>query len=314
MQLSIVIVNWNTRKILRDCLESVFANLGDLRAEVFVVDNGSTDGSPEMVAKEFPCARLIRNAENRGFAAANNQAIDQASGEYVLLLNSDTLVLGDVLQQSVEYLDRHAEVGVFGCRVLNADRSVQLTCSRYPSLVNLLLLTSGLYRCRRPAWLGRYQILDWQRDTVRDVETVTGCYMMVRSAAIREVGPLDEDFFFYGEETDWCRRFADADWQLRFAPVGEIIHYGSLSSRKCNHRRDVMLTRGLIQLHRKHGGRFAALATWLLLASFNASRSAYWSIRSLFSRRPETAQRRDHFLRVTRDFGALWSVCWGAAS
>ena len=306
IDLSIIIVSWNTKEVLQECLESTFSGLVDCNAEVIVVDNGSNDGSPMMVAKEFPAAKLIANTENLGFAAANNQAIRVARGRYILLLNSDTIVLGDVLRESVRYLKEHEEVGVLGCRVLNTDGSVQLTCSRLPSLLNLTLLASGLFRLSQPAFFGRYQLRGWQRDSERDVETVTGCYMMLRREAIQQVGLMDESFFFYGEETDWCKRFQQAGWKLRFAPVGEIIHHGSLSSRKCNHRRDVMLTSGLLRYQRKHGGFLHALVAWNILAIFCLLRSGYWTLYAILRGDVFARQRRDHFLKVLGDFRNVW--------
>lgn len=314
LDLSIVIVNWNTREILRECLTSVFECLGGVHAEVFVVDNASIDGSARMVTGRFPQVQLIENSENFGFAKANNQAIRVARGRHVLLLNSDTVVLGDVLQKSVEYMDANTNVGVMGCRVLNADGTVQLTCSRFPTLLNLLLLTSGLFRLSWPSFFGRYQLRDWQRDSEREVDTVTGCYMLVRSSAIREIGLLDEDFFFYGEETDWCRRFKNAGWPLRFAPVGEIIHYGSLSSRKCNHRRDLMLTRGLLQYHRKHSGILATSIAWVLLATFCMLRSIYWRLQTTLTKSDFARERSKHFYGVLRDFREVWPARMEGAS
>lgn len=306
IDVSIIIVNWNTRDVLRECLQSVYRGLGALNAEVLVVDNGSTDQSPEMVAQEFPQVGLIANPDNRGFAAANNQALSVARGRYFLLLNSDTIVLADVLTASLKYMDANRKVGVLGCRVLNDDGSVQLTCSRFPTLVNLVLLTSGLFRLSKPRFCGRYQILDWQRDSERDVDTVTGCYMWVRREAVEDTGLLDESFFFYGEETDWCKRFWKAGWKLRFAPVGEIVHYGSLSSRKCNHRRDVMLTSGLVRFHRKHGGIWPAIFAWLTLGGFCLLRATYWSVLAMWLNKDEARQRRDHFFGVLRDFRSTW--------
>lgn len=195
-----------------------------------------------------------------------------------------------------------------GCRVLNADGTVQLTCGQYPSLWNLVLLSSGLFRCRWPRFLGKYQMLDWDRNSERDVETITGCYMFCRAEVVRAVGLLDESFFCYGEETDWCRRFTDAGAVLRFAPVGEMTHYGSLSSRQCNHRRDLMLTDGLIRLHRKHGGVVAAVLAWIILASFQVTRWAYWCLVAVVKRGTAASQRRDHFGSVVRDFVSLWPV------
>ncbi len=304
--LSIIIVSWNTRDVLRHCLQSVVDGLGGLQTEVFVVDNASHDASAAMVAQDFPQFRLIANSDNVGFAVANNQAIKLASGKYVLLLNPDTLVRGDVLLRSFEYMEQHAAVGALACRVLNGDGSVQLTCGGYPTLWNLFLLSSGLFRCKWPSAFSRYQLLNWKRDSERDVETITGCYMFARATAIAKVGLLDESFFCYGEETDWCRRFWNAGCPLRFAPVGEITHFGSLSSRQCSHRRDVMLTDGLIRLHNKHGGKLSAIAAWTILWLFQVSRWCYWSLAAMATRLPAAKARRDHFGGVLRDFGNLW--------
>lgn len=305
MDLSIVIVNWNTREMLRDCLNSVFAGLDSLRAEVWVVDNASEDGSPEMVAEDFPQVKLIRNTENRGFAAANNQALALAQGRHVLLLNSDTLVLGSVLPASVAWLDANPEVGVMGCRVLNTDHSLQKTCSMFPSLLNLSLQAAGLTRLPG-RFFDRYRMERWDRRCERDVDVVSGCYMLVRRDAMEQVGLLDEDFFFYGEETDWCRRFAQAGWRLTFAPVGEIVHFGGGSVRKLNHRKDVMLSEGTIRLHAKHFGMLGGAACWLLLLGFNGGRAVAWTVISPLAG-PAGRARARHFRNVTCAFGDAWA-------
>lgn len=306
MQLSIVIVNWNTRDMLRDCLESVFDNLGDLEAEVFVVDNASSDGSPSMVIREFPSVKLIRNTENLGFAAANNEAMRLSTGRYVLLLNSDTIVHGDVLEQCYEYMEKHPRVGMVGCRVLNSDSSLQFTCSRFPSLINLSLLTSGLARLPWPKALDRYQMRRWKRADAREVEVISGCFMFARSAAIAQVGLMDESFFFFGEETDWCRRFSSAGWQLWFAPVGVITHHGGGSCKRLNHRRDLLLTAGTVRLHRKYGGTVPAALCWTLLLAFNASRAAFWSVASLAAPSERTRERAEHFKQVLLGYHSAW--------
>ena len=302
MDLSIILVNWNTRDMLRDCLASVFAGIGPLGVEVFVVDNGSDDGSAAMVGAEFPAVRVIANPDNRGFAAANNQALAHARGRHVMLLNTDTLVHGAVLPDAVAFMDAHPEVGVMGPRILNRDGSVQASATAYPTLPRLLGQTLGLNRI--PA-LDGYRLSGWDRRGLRRVEVISGCAMLVRGAAMRTVGLLDAAFFFYGEETDWCRRFARAGWQVVFAPVGEITHFGGGSVRRLDHRRDVMLTEGTVRLHRKHGGLAGGLACYALLGVFNASRAGLWSVVSL-TRRPGAAARARHFRRVCADFGGAW--------
>jgi len=302
MDLSLIIVNWNTRDMLRDCLATVHAGLGKLRAEIFVVDNGSTDGSVQMLAAEFPGVICIANTDNRGFAAANNQALERASGRHVMLLNTDTLVHDSVLPDCVAFLDAHPQVAVMGPRILNRDGSVQPSSTAYPSLRHLLAQTLGLTRIKA---LDSYRMAGWDRRDFRRVEVISGCAMLVRRAAMAKVGLLDSGFFFYGEETDWCRRFSDAGWQIVFAPVGEITHFGGGSVRAMNHRRDVLLTEGTVRLHRKHGGLLGGLACYALLAVFNASRALLWGTVGL-ARRPGATARARHFTRVLADFGKAW--------
>lgn len=313
MDLSIVIVNWNTKDLLRDCLQSVWRSLEGITAEVIVVDNASADGSVEMVREKFPATQLIANEENRGFAAANNQGFVLARGRHVLLLNSDTVVHGEVFLRSVEYLDDNPDVGMMGCRVLNGDGSTQLTCSQFPTFTNLLLQTVGANRLGG-RFFSRYQMLDWDRDDEREVEVISGCYLMVRAEVIKEIGPLDEAFFCYGEETDWCRRCSDAGWRLMFSPVGEITHFGSGSTRNVNHVRDLMLSEGTVRLHRKHGGPAEAAAVWLLLLFFNGSRSLFWTSRAILDSGDATRTRARHFRRVFREFNRAWPQQGSSAS
>lgn len=305
--LSIIIVSWNTKDVTRDCLRSVYDNAGAMSLQVIVVDNASSDGSADMIRTEFPQAILIENPENVGFARANNQVMLQASGRYVLLLNSDTVVHGHVLQQSCAWLDQNHRYAAMGCRVLNTDGTVQETCFNYPSLRNLAVLTSGVWKLKAAKSLDTYLRYHWERDQVEDVETISGCYLMVRSECLLEVGLLDENFFFYGEETDWCRRLRDFGWKLAFAPVGEITHLGGASAKQLNHRRDVMLTEATVRLHRKHEGMLSAILCFLLLGVFNLSRAMYWSLRTALmvgGKRGRT--RAAHFLRVVLNTGKTW--------
>jgi GT2 family glycosyltransferase len=191
-----------------------------------------------------------------------------------------------------------------GCRVLNADGSLQITGSRFPSLLNLFLQASGLSRLPGD-FFDRYRMRRWDRRDERDIEVVSGCYMMVRRAAFEAVGLLDETFFFYGEETDWCVRFRKKGWRLVLAPVGEITHLGGGSARKLNHMRDVMLSEGTVRLHRKHFGLTGGLACWLLLAGFNLSRAAAWSILGLAGN-VAARDRARHFRRVVANLHKTW--------
>lgn len=307
MDLSIIIINWNTRDLLRDCLNSVLEGAPDHRSfEIIVVDNASTDGSQDMVRNLFPQVTMVMNERNRGFAAANNQAIEIASGSNVLLLNSDTLVHGKVLAESLAYMDAHWHVGAMGCRVLNADGSLQHSTSQFPSLLNLTIQTLGLDRLRFVSAFRKYRMLDWDRRSERYVETISGCYLMVRRQCIEAVGKLDEAFFFFGEETDWCRRIREAGWKVAFAPVGDITHFGGGSSGTLNHKRDLMLSEATVRLHRKHSGWLTALGVYLLLFLFNSSRFVYWAFVSTLKRAHQARQRRVHFKGVSLGFLKAW--------
>lgn len=304
--LSIIVISFNTVDVLQACLRSIYDRREGIDAEVFVVDNASSDGSPAMVAREFPEVKLILNKDNRGFAAANNQAMALSAGRHVLLLNSDTVVLGEVLRESVAYLDRNPDVAVMGCRVLNPDHSLQFSCTLAPSIVNICLLTSGLSRFSRPRWFGRYQMKHWDHGGERDVPVISGCYLMARREAIDRVGLLDDDFFFFGEETDWCARFRSAKWRVVYAPVGEIIHYGSVSAVRLGHKRDMLLTSGLVRYHRKHGTVVSAVLVWLILLAFNLSRCVYWAVACLVGPTEARLERRNHFLGVVFNYGKTW--------
>jgi hypothetical protein len=296
MDLSIVIVNWNTEDLLRDCLQSARDGLGSLTAEIWVVDNGSEDGSLTMLARDFPDVRVIANARNLGFAAANNQALQRAAGRHVLLLNSDTLVHGTVLPDAVAWLDRHPDVGILGPRILNRDGSLQGSSAAFPSIPYLLRQVLGLHKRAAPN-LGR--------TGTHRTEVISGCAMFVRASAMAEIGLLDESFFFYGEETDWCRRFARAGWEVVHAPVGSITHFGGGSVRRLHHRRDVMLTEGTVRLHVKHHGIVGGLACFALLAVFNATRAIGWAGLALL-RLPGAADRARHFAGVVVSLHQAW--------
>ena len=217
IDVSTIIVNWNTCNITCDCLKSVFEQTKELSFEVIVVDNASSDGSVEMIRHDFPQVNLIENSENKGFAAANNQGMAIANGCYVLLLNSDTIILDNAISKTISFADAHPEAAVTGCRVLNPDRSLQPTCFMFPSILNMLFESSYLYKLfPRSKFFGRERMTWWDRSDVREVDVVTGCFMLVRREAIEQVGIMDERFFVYGEETDWCYRFKRASWKPHF--------------------------------------------------------------------------------------------------
>ena len=212
MDISIVVVSWNVCGLLRRCLQSVelSAAASGLRHEVVVVDNASSDGSVAMVRSEFPEVRLLANEENRGFSAANNQGIAVASGRYLLLLNPDTEVLDDALAGLVGFADANEDVGLVGPMLLNQDGSVQPSMRRFPTIGTALFESTWLQPYAPSGLLDRYCVLDRPDNTVQDVDWVSGAAILARRDAVNQVGPMDEAFFMYSEELDWCRRFREA--------------------------------------------------------------------------------------------------------
>ncbi len=227
--LSVVVVSRNTREMTLRCLRALGGALNGVTAEIFVVDNGSSDGSGGAIAREFPATRLLRNECNRGFGAANNQALRLARGEFVLLLNSDAFPKESAISRLLEYARLHPRGAVFGPRLLNEDGSLQPSCFRFPSpsraIWEHLLLTAALPD--HPVF-GDYR--GWAHDGEREVDFVSGACWLVRRAAMEEVGTFDENFFLYAEETDWAKRFSQANWKTRFVPDAEVVHLGGGSA------------------------------------------------------------------------------------
>jgi len=282
---SIIIVSWNTRSHLYNCLTSVYKQISSVNFEVIVIDNGSGDGSQEMVENQYPQVTLIKNATNRGFAAANNQGIAVAQGRYVLLLNSDTVVLHNSIDRVVSFADTHPDAAVVGCRVLNPDGTLQPTCFMFPSVLNMLLSSTYLYKIFPGSrFFGRERMSWWLRDDVREVDVVTGCFMLVRRDAIEQVGRLDEQFFMYAEEADWCYRFKQRGWKVLFTPDAEIIHYGGQSTKQTAVEMMLQVRGSILQFMRKHRTvweyKVACFFIWLFLVL----RIPVWFIRAVLAR------------------------------
>lgn len=282
---SIIIINWNTRDILLDCLKSVFEQTREIPYEVIVVDNASSDDSVQRVKLEFPQVILIENKDNRGFAAANNQAMQVAKGRYVLLLNSDTIVLDGAVQKTVSFADQYPDAAVVGCKVLNPDKTLQPTCFMFPSLLNMFLSSTYLYKIfPRSCFFGRERMTWWDRDDVREVEVITGCFMLVRREAIEQVGMMDESFFMYAEETDWCYRFKKAGWRLLFTPDAQIIHLGGQSSKAVRPKMIIQLRVGILQFIEKHHNIVYLYLAKTMVLFWLAIRIPWWGILYVISK------------------------------
>ncbi len=265
--LSIVIVNWNVRDLLRKCLHSILANLQPCSLEIIVVDNASGDDSVEMIRAEFPGVHLVVNDENRGFPAANNQGIVIAQGRYVFLLNPDTEIMGDALATMLAFADERPDVGVIGPQLLNPDGSVQSSRRRLPTLASAFFESTWLQPYAPRRLLERYHVLDRPDDAIQDVDWVDGAALMARREAIEQIGLMDEGFFMYSEELDWCRRFGEAGWRIIYLPTARILHYRGKSSEQVVAAGHVYFQSSKVRYFRKYHGRFVAetLRLFLLL-------------------------------------------------
>ncbi len=232
--ISIIIVNYNVREFLRQSLLSIRKAITNLTAEIFVVDNASNDGSAGMVRREFPEVKLIANRDNLGFAAANNQALRQATGRLLVLLNPDTVVQEDTFTAIRAFFDQHPETGMAGCKVLNPDGSLQLACRRsFPTPWVAFTRLSGLSRLFPDTrWFGRYNLTYLPENETAEVEAISGSFMAARREALEQVGLLDEDFFLYGEDLDWCFRMRAAGWKIHYFPGTQIIHFKGESAKQ----------------------------------------------------------------------------------
>lgn len=257
--ISIVIVNWNTRDLLRQCLRSVADEGDSLSLEVFVVDNGSGDGSPEMVKREFANVNLIENRENLGFARACNQALRQARGKAVMLLNSDAKLLPEALGALYRQLNQRLNNGAVGAQLVGEDGSLQNAVDHFPTLVTELG-NKSLLKVLFPQW---YPGKRSGFTEPVEVPSLIGAAMMVRREVLDQVGFLDEDYFFFMEETDWCYRMRRQGWKVIHVPQARIQHLGGGTAKKFSWRSKVEYYRSRYLFFRKHRSR---LSTALLAA------------------------------------------------
>ncbi len=308
IDLSIIIVNWNTRDCLRDCLASIFQAADSLVVEAIVVDNASDDGSVEMVKRDFPHVQLVQNRANLGFAAACNQGLAIGRGRYAMLLNPDTRIVGNALQILVQCLDSHPDVGLVGPQILDQEGVVQSSCYEYPSLLNIFFEATLLFRLFPHSPLfGRYRLANWPHDEKREVDWMVGAALLARREAIQQVGPLDEGYFLYAEDIDWCYRFWRLGWRVLFYPDAQVIH---LENRSAGQRSDAMKiewSRSRVRYMRLHHGILPALLTRLMLALGYLLRLVLWSGVWLLAR----GTRRDRARQRIRQWAPALGWCLG---
>lgn len=259
LDLTVIIVSWNTSGLLSQCLDSLYKTGSRFTFEVIVVDNGSSDDSIGMMEKQFPEVILVKNDQNLGFARANNQGLAMGKGRYFLLLNSDTVVLPGALDTLVQIADQYPTVGIVGPKLLNMDGSLQKSWSSFPSFLSELVGQN--FRVRTPVT---------NIPNTFEVDWIMGACMLVRSQVIRDVGKMDEDYFFYSEETDWCFRIKKKNWKIWYITNAEIYHLGGGSAKRSSVIQLVRLYQGKLLYFKKNHGNLSSTLLRFGLAIGNA--------------------------------------------
>jgi N-acetylglucosaminyl-diphospho-decaprenol L-rhamnosyltransferase len=280
VDVSVVIVSWNTRDLLLAAIGSVIADEGAHQVEIVVVDNDSHDGSADAVASVYPNVRLIRNASNVGFAAGVNSGLQNARGRHMLLLNPDARVGTGAIDTLVEYLDSNAGVGIVGPHVIGEDGQSQVSAWRFPSPTNLLLSTTYLYKLFPQSAVMNRELMGGHLPSGR-VDAVSGCAFMIRRDVIRAIGMLDTGFFMYMEETDFCLRARRAGFETHYVPSAEVTHLGGRSSVQDARRNFIEYRRSQLRYFVKHHSALGSMVAHALMLSFLLLRLPYWLARGV---------------------------------
>jgi GT2 family glycosyltransferase len=257
MDLSVIIVNYNTKQLTMECIHSLLQARTQIQYEIILVDNSSSDGTVGEVTTRFPEVVIIPNSRNVGFSKANNQGMVQATGRYILLLNSDTVVEDHTLDTMIRYMDRHPGVGASGCKLVLADGTLDEACKRgFPTPLASFYYAFGFSKLfpNNPAF-NQYKLSHLDPDHTYEVDCLVGAFMLVRREVIEQVGGLDEAFFMYGEDIDWCYRIKQAGWKIVYYPETTVIHYKGASSRRKPFKIVYEFHRAMILFHRKHYAR-----------------------------------------------------------
>lgn len=302
IDLSIIIVNWNTKELLRKCIHSVYETTRNATFEVHVVDNGSSDGSTEMVKIEFPQVKLIENKQNEGFARANNKAIHRTKGRYVLLLNSDTVVLTQALDKMVTFMDAHRQAGVVGCKLVNKDGTLQLSAAWFPSVATAFfggnIVPKALGRLlSMERFPGQTYLTAKAHEEIRDVDWVFGACFMVRKAVIDDVGLLDENLFMYGEEIEWCMRIRKAGWKVMYFPGAKIVHYEGGSTKYAIGVKRAVQRKAFAEryIYHKHHNVLSSFLYDLLAATMAIVKLVLWGVLALILPNKDSVRKRSSY-------------------
>jgi GT2 family glycosyltransferase len=308
VDVSFIIVNWNTRELLLQCIGSIISTKGDYSQEIIVVDNASQDGSSEAVKEKYPEVIIIQNSSNLGFAKANNIGIKKSIGGYVCLLNSDVQVLSNAVSFMIKYMDNNTQVAICGPKILWPDMTTQYSCMKFPSLWTQVCESMALNRLfpRSALFSGEYMTY-YSHDRLKKVDWLIGCFMLIRRSALEKDGLLDERYFIYSEETDLCKRFHESGSEIVFLPDVSAIHHNAASSGKNPVRFSVEQVVSAVKYWKKHKSRLSRGAFFILLLFHHAVRYGLWQL--INKVRPRNQQKiadsirkhRECILTVVRD-------------
>jgi GT2 family glycosyltransferase len=302
-RLSIVVVTWNNARIIRDCLKSIQPIWNRPDVEIIVVDNASSDGTTDVVESEFPAVNLIRNRENLGFAGGNNIGIKESTGKYVSLINSDVVASQECLDELLRYMEEHPKIGVLGPKMIMPDGSVGASCMHFPTVGNWFWRALALdVVFKHSTRFGAYLMTYFRYDRTADVEVLTGWFWLVRREAMDEVGLLDERFFMYGEDIEWCKRFRDAGWRVVFYPGTSAVHQCGASSSRAPTRFYIEMRKANLQYCQYHHGRLAFVGYWITSCLHEVVRILGYGALCLVRR---SVSHEEVAVKVRRSWGCL---------
>jgi len=304
-ELSIIIVSWNAKTYILECLTSLRAATSSLRVEIIVVDNASSDGSVEEVRAQFPDVKLIEAGSNLGFAKANNIGMKAASGRHVALINSDVNVPPNCLPTLIRHMEQFPQIGLIGPRMLSSNGEVRRSTMKFPTIWDCFVRAIAFDTLFKGTGLfSGFLNFDLDFTKVQDVDVLNGWFWMTRREALQQVGGLDEQFFMYGEDMDWCKRFHQAGWRVVFFPEAEAIHYGGASSANAPVRFYVEMQRANLQYWKKHHGPTSLLLYWLTVWLNNFIRTTGYALVYLWKR----SSHSQALLEIRRNLAGLRSL------
>lgn len=266
---SIIIVSWNVAQLLQDCLQSVYDTTPNLSLEVIVVDSASSDDTVQVIQSKFPQVMLMAQTDNVGFTRGNNIGLAVAHGRHVFLLNPDTIILGDTIDQMVAYLDENPTVGIVGPHTLNTDMTHQSTRRRFPTIGTAFFESTWLEGIAPRHILDRYYVRDMADDVLGAVDWVQGSALMARHEVYDQIGGLDEGYVMFWEELDWCKRAKLAGWGVTYLGTSKMVHHGGKSTDQAGARKHIHFQESKLRYYKKfHGAGFALLLRIFLLLNY----------------------------------------------